>query len=272
MEVTVKNRSLLFFISICLCCFSLTSSYGQEKARRNSIELVFAPLASKTDFKNLDKVITNVGIKDLYRTHLPDRPIFGYYYGLSYKRRIGYRWKVGLGVEYAFNGQQSPRFYSINGVSDDVLDEKPDYGGTQYRVTYRSYGIPLSVEYRIHRKNRWNYWIQAGGFLNIYSRVEARNYTISRATGFRGPGCCYGSYLRSTGSFFSVIQQNLEKDLWRLGFFIGGGVEYEILPFLSLKAIPEFRYYGNLKRAPFAQLASGDIMNVGCRFSLNTHF
>ena len=272
MKGNIKNIILPFLLSICLCCFSLTSLYGQEKARRNSIELVFAPLVSKADFKNLDKVITNLSIKDLYNTHLPDRPVLGYYYGISYKRRLGYKWKIGLGVEYAYNGQQSRQFYSIKGVPDDVLDGKPDYGGTQYKVTYKSYGIPLSVEYRIHRKNRWSYWAEAGGFLNIYYRVEARNFTISRATGIRETGCCYGSYFRATGSFSKIIRQHLEMDLWRVGFFVGGGVEYELLPFLSLKALPEFRYYGNLAAREYVHLASGDIMNIGCRFSVGLHF
>ena len=272
MEATIKNRSLLFFISICLCCFSLTSLYGQEKARRNSIELVFTPLISKTDFKNLDDLLSRGVFSRLYNTHRPERPILGYYYGLSYKRLIGYKWKVGIGFEYAYNGQQSRQFFSINGVSDEVLSANPDYGGSQYKITYKSYSLPLSVEYRILQKNKWSYWIRGGGFLNIYSRIEARSFNFNKETGKREIGSCHQIYVRSTGSFFSVIRQHLEKDLWRLGFFVGGGVEYEMLPFLSLKAMPEFRYYGNLKRAPFAQLASGDIMNIGCRFSLGLHF
>ncbi|MEM6878556.1 MAG: outer membrane beta-barrel protein [Bacteroidota bacterium] len=245
---------------------------GQSFSKKNSFSFFYTPMYSKTGFTNLEEVLAASSLDDLLETKAPKRGIYGYSYGLHYQRRIVDQWAVGLGVQYALHGQRSPQFYSINGVSDKVLDDKPDYGGILYKITYSSYEFPLYAKYHLKRKRKLRYFLQFGGLFNIYLRVQARDYIISRGNGMR-MNSNFSELAHANGTLLEELQQHVEFGMWRLGFMLGGGLEYEPWSFLSLAASPEFRFYTNLKdTSEFSTLVEGGIYSIGIALSAQIKF
>lgn len=258
-------------ISICIllwiCGFGTILA---QKQPANKIEVHYAPLYVKSNFTNLDDVIFSSFFKRRYESAAPSKGIYGYSWGMMYHRRFGKKLWAGIGASYAIFGQRSPRFYSINGVPDEILDGKSDYGGTLYKIQYKSYEVPLTFSYTIAKKNKWRYFVHASAAANVYFEVFTINYNISRATNKRERGCCIEGYGRSgKDAVLPRLRQHIKWDMWRLGFHVGGGVEYELFPFLSLKAAPEFRYYFDLfDTTEFPTIVSGRIFSAGIDFGV----
>lgn len=148
---------------------------------RNSFEIFYSPTFSKTNFNNLP-FFENDWVYQLYSTKKPNKGIYGYYYGVYYRRQIFDKFRVGIGINYSLNGQQAPDFYKVKGISEQDLMNIPDYGGTSYSIIYKSYESPIVIEYKFSKKNKINYFATAGVCFNVYYRVEAENYFISKST------------------------------------------------------------------------------------------
>lgn len=266
-----KNRLLLIFFFTAFFCFNETN--GQEK--KNRITIFYSLTYSKSNFTNIRNLSlqTSSWIERLYDTKEPNRGILGYYYGINFSRKIAAKYSIGIGLNYSLNGQQSPNFYSINGISDASLDARPDYGGRAYKITFKSYEVPLNFEYIIKRKKSINYIIRAGVLANIYYQTEAYNFGISRATGKKSRAGIYESFYGNTKPVIKVLSKRITQGLMRIGGLAGFGLEYNAYAFLSLGVASEIRFYGNLFDTSAAStVIIGGFYNVGLNFYCRAKF
>lgn len=261
-----------FFCLSFICLAFISSCFAQQG--KNSIEYYNALTYSKTNFTNLPfSIFTNDWFSQLYDTQKPTKGMSGFYFGLSYRRQIGEKTSVGVGVNYSENGQKSTFFYKINGVSEQDLNSIPDYGGTAYSIKYKSYESPLFIEYFLKDNLRFRYFVIVGGAINVYYRVEAENYLLSKSTGSIDAGCCLDVYFHANGGTVKELKKHLEFGLWRMGFLIGVGIEYKAFPLLSVRAKPMLRVYSNLHDTNVANtVAQGSLFNLGCDISFNLNF
>lgn len=248
--------------------------WGQTK--KNQISIYLAPVYSKTAFTNLASIdiVQNGWFNQLYETQKPKRGILGYYIGGEYFRKINHRFSLGIGLNYSLNGQKSKEFFSINGISDQVLESLPDYGGTFYKLTYKSYEATMGIQWNCKEKGKIKYFISSNLLSNVYFKVESKRYMRNKNTGNIEFGGARSTYFKAVrNSRFSELVQHFNNGMWRVGIYIGGGFYYSIYKDFGIKIEPHFRIYSNLfDTSEGPTIVSGRIYNIGCKMSVKHDF
>ena len=244
-----------------------------QTIKKNSFFINATPTYAKSNFTNLNDLNSDWLLR-LYESEKPTKGILGYYIGVGYKRALVSNWNLGIGVSYSINGQQSPDFFKIKGISMQDLESLPDYGGTSYRIVYKSYESHILVEYVYKKKGKFSFSVLTGGAFNVYYRVEAERFMISKASGKKGSGGVHETFFNaSKDRVIDDLKRHISLGLWRLGFFAGWSLEYRVHPLFSINAAPTIRYYTNLHDTSVAKsVVEGGIVNIGCQIGLNLNF
>lgn len=250
----------------------MLSFHGKGQSTKNQISYFLGPTYSKTNFNLTSNFLTG-WFKQLYETKKPTKGVSGHYIGLDYRRKLSDKFEIGIGFNYSMNGQQSPNFFKIKGISEQALKDKPDYGGTSYRVVYKSYESALRLDYVLLRKNDLHFYSTLGAMLNVYYRVEANNFFISRSTGDKRVGANEDVYFHATGGRVEELKRHLKLGLWRIGILIGGGLEYNPIPIWSIRAEPILRIYSDLHDSSESNfIMDGKLFNIGCNLGMGINF
>ena len=109
---------------------------------------------------------------------------------------------------------------------------------------------------------------------NVYYKVEANNFKISRVTGKKSIGGNYESFYGSTEPpIATVLKRRINEGLLRFGGVMGVGMEYHVFSFMALGVTSEMRFYGNLlDTSESSTVISGGLFNLGLNFSTKVKF
>ncbi len=260
----------ILFLTILIC---LNFNLFSQSDKKNTISIFFSPTISKTNFTNLN-TFDSGWLDRFYESQLPNKSILGYNFGIRYSRMLIKDFSLTLGIGYSLDGQKSPDFFKIKGISEADLNATPDYGGSAYIIKHKSYDFPLILNYRIRTKSKFSYVVSGGGLLNIYYRAEAKNFFISKESGKKESGANESKYFLAAGNnTFQKLRRHFNEGLYRWGGIFKVGIVYNVIPYFSIEFSPEVKFYGNLKDTSIAHtVVEGGFYNIGGAINLNYNF
>ncbi|MDZ7876784.1 MAG: hypothetical protein U5L45_03895 [Saprospiraceae bacterium] len=172
-----------------------------------------------------------------------------------------------LGILYTVLKTNSGNFFQVKGLSN----YNANYGGIDYNLTYLGLEAPINLYYQIYKKKKVAFELNTGVSFNLMGQFSIEHHIIEKVSGIKYKS---GSYLRISDPRLDVYLTKFdEKRHQRLGFWLGGKVNYQVTKYLNVSTSPILKYYSNaLEKSYSVDALRADAFLLGLQSQININF